>query len=98
MIGESFHGGQVAIRDERYKTILYANPKLGTKVFDLLNDPLEMNNLADSLEIVDSVLLKHKALLIDYLDTVEVYDPPGDAKKKAHIRYLEFYKKMREEA
>jgi len=98
IVGESFHGGQVAVRDEQYKTILYTNPKITTKVFDLKNDPLEMKNLMDSPELGQSVLQKHKALLIDYLDTVEVYDPPGDAKKKSHTLYLDFYKELREEA
>ena len=98
IVGESFHGQQVAVRDEQYKTILYTNPKITTKVFDLKNDPLEMKNLMDSPELGQSVLQKHKALLIDYLDTVEVYDPPGNAKKKSHTLYLDFYKKLREEA
>ncbi len=98
VIGESFHGQQVAVRDERYKTILYLNPKIKTKVFDMNADPLEMNNLMDSPEVGETVMQKHKKLLLDYLDTVEVYDPPGKDKKKSHTLYLDFYKKLGEEA
>ncbi len=98
VIGESFHGQQVAVRDEQYKTILYLNPKIKTKVFDMNADPLEMNNLMDSPELGETVMQKHKKLLLDYLDTVEVYDPPGKAKKKSHTLYLDYYKKLREEA
>ena len=48
IVGESFHGQQVAVRDQQHKTILYLNPKMQAKVFDLKADPLEMKNLVDT--------------------------------------------------
>lgn len=97
IVGESFHGQQVAVRDTQYKTIFYLNPKMQTKVFDLKADPLEMKNLVDTPE-GKAVMANHKNRLLDFLDTVELYEPPPKQKHQAHELYLNYYNKLREEA
>ena len=99
IVGESSHGQQFAVRDAQYKTILYCNPKLQTKVFDLKADPLEMKNLVDTPE-GKAVVANHKNRILEYLDKVELYKPPETQKrkKKTHEVYLGFYSKLREEA
>jgi choline-sulfatase len=87
IVGESFHGSQVAVRDQQYKTIFYCNNK-ATKVFDMKADPLEMNNLATSPE-GKAVRARHKVLLGEYLDKVEVYEP--QEKNRGHVNYLKYY-------
>jgi len=87
IVGESFGGSQVAVRDQQYKTIFYCNNK-ATKVFDMKSDPLEMNNLATSSE-GRAVRARHKVLLGEYLDKVEVYEP--QEKNRGHVNYLKYY-------
>jgi len=98
VVGESFHGNQVAVRDRQYKTIFYASNQ-GTKVFDMIADPLETNNLATS-DVGKEVRARHRVLLGEYLDKVEVYEP--QEKSRGHLAYLEYYgnfeKNMEEEA
>ncbi len=98
IVGESFHGNQVAVRDRQYKTIFYCNNQ-GTKVFDMKADPLEMNNLATS-KVGKEVRERHKVLLGEYLDKVEVYTP--QEKHRGHLAYLKYYgdfkKNMEQEA
>ena len=89
--------GKVAVRDARHKTILYCNPKMQAKVFDLKADPLEMKNLVDTPE-GKAVMVNHKNRILEYLDTVELYEPPGKAKNRTHELYLNYYNKLREEA
>jgi arylsulfatase A-like enzyme len=95
IVGESFHGQQVAVRDAQHKTIFYCNPKMQTKVFDLKADPLEMTNLVDT-PAGKAVMANHKNRILDYLDKVELYEPPE--KKATHELYLTYYNKLREEA
>ena len=97
IVGESFHGQQVAVRDQQHKTILYLNPKMQAKVFDLKADPLEMKNLVDTPG-GRAVMANHRSRLLEFLDTVELYEPPGKAKHKTHELYLSYYNKLREEA
>jgi arylsulfatase A-like enzyme len=97
VVGESFHGQQVAVRDAQHKTIFYCNPEMQTKVFDLNADPLEMKNLVDTPD-GKTIIEKHKKRILTYLDAVEIYEPPGKQKKETHERYLNYYKKLREEA
>ena len=97
IVGESFHGQQVAVRDQQHKTILYLNPKMQAKVFDLKADPLEMKNLVDTPE-GRAVMANHKSRLLEFLDTVELYEPPGKRKNRTHELYLSYYNKLREEA
>jgi arylsulfatase A-like enzyme len=97
IVGESFHGQQVAVRDQQHKTILYLNPKMQAKVFDLKADPLEMKNLVDTPE-GRAVMANHKSRLLEFLDTVELYEPPGKKKNRTHELYLSYYNKLREEA
>jgi arylsulfatase A-like enzyme len=95
IVGESFHGQQVAVRDAKHKTIFYCNPKMQAKVFDLKADPLEMKDLVDTSE-GKAVMANHKNRILEYLDKVELYEP---AKKNAtHELYLNYYSRLREEA
>ncbi|MCP4311242.1 MAG: sulfatase-like hydrolase/transferase, partial [Bacteroidetes bacterium] len=87
IVGESFHGNQVAVRDQQYKTIFYCNNQ-ATKVFDMKADPLEMNNLASGSEGKE-VRARHRVLLGEYLDKVEVYEPAE--KNRGHVAYLQYY-------
>jgi len=87
IVGESFQKNQVAVRDKRYKTIFYCNNQR-TKVFDLQADPLEMNNLVSSTE-GEAVRARHKELLGEYLDKIEVYEP--QEKDRGHRAYLAYY-------
>jgi choline-sulfatase len=98
IVGESFHGSQVAVRDNQYKTIYYCDNK-GTKVFDMKADPLEMNNLASS-SVGEKVRKKHKKYLAQYIDKIEVFEP--QKQNKHHKIYLDYYnnfdKNMKQEA
>jgi len=98
VVGESFHGQQVAVRDSQYKTIFYVNPKMETKVFDIKADPLEMKNLVDTPD-GKALIAKNKKRIVEYLDKIELYKPPADLKrkKKTHEIYLDYYNKLREE-
>jgi len=87
IVGESFGGSQVAVRDQQYKTIFYCNNK-ATKVFDMKADPLEVNNLAAN-SVGKEVRARHKVLLGEYLDKVELYEP--QEKNKGHVAYLNYY-------
>jgi hypothetical protein len=88
----------VAVRDRQYKTIFYCNNQ-ATKVFDMKADPLETKNLATSPEGKE-VRARHKVLLGEYLDKVEVYEP--QEKNWGHLAYLKYYgdfkKNMEQEA
>lgn len=95
VVGESFHGQQVAVRDKHYKTIFYCNPKMQTKVFDLKADPLEMKNLVDT-PVGKAVIVKSKKRLLEYLGKVELYVPAK--RSKAQEIYLNYYSKLRKEA
>jgi arylsulfatase A-like enzyme len=95
IVGESFHGQQVAVRDAQYKTIFYCNPKMKAKVFDLKADPLEMKNLVDTPD-GKAVMANHKNRILEYVDRVELYEPPE--KSKSQELYLNYYSKLREEA
>jgi arylsulfatase A-like enzyme len=94
IVGESFHGKQVAVRDRQYKSIFYCSNG-AAKVFDLEADPLEMNNLA-SISEGESVIAKHAQYLEEYLEKIEPYEP--QEKNKAHKLYLSFYKDLTKES
>lgn len=94
VVGESFHGNQVAVRDAQYKTILYGDDRQ-TKVYDLKNDPLEKKNLA-SADAGKKVIKNHKQQLKEYLGKIELAKPAK--KKKFHDNYLKYYEAVRKEA
>ncbi len=88
IVGESFlGGGQLAVRDKQYKTIFYCDGK-PSKVYDLKNDPLEMNNLTSDDE-GKAVKAKHEGFLFEYLSKIDIYEP--ETKEREHEVYLKFY-------
>jgi arylsulfatase A-like enzyme len=88
IVGESFlGGGQVAVRDKQYKTIFYCDGK-PAKVYNLKNDPLEMNNLS-SMSEGKAVMARHEAFLFEYLNKIEIYEP--EQKDREHEVYLKYY-------
>jgi len=88
IVGESFlGGGQVAVRDKQYKTIFYCDGK-PTKVYNLKNDPLEMNNLSSGPDGT-AVMARHEEFLFEYLHKIEIYEP--EEKDREHEVYLKYY-------
>ena len=88
IVGESFlGGGQLAVRDNQYKTIFYCDGK-PSKVYNLKNDPLEMNNLSSNSE-GEAVKAKHEEYLFNYLEKIEIYEP--ETKDREHEVYLNYY-------
>ncbi len=74
VIGESMLGrGQVGIRDRQFKTILYRDNT--AKVFDLKNDPLEQQNLADTQE-GKAIRGRHLGYMREYISTIELAPVP----------------------
>jgi arylsulfatase A-like enzyme len=70
----SYRNVQRAIRNDRYKLIKYdVKGEKHTQLFDLANDPNEMENLIDSIQfkaVLDTLETKFKELLVEYNDTV----------------------------
>ena len=97
IVGESFLGaGQVGVRDDNHKTIFYCDGPV--KVFDLKVDPLEMKDLSISAK-GKAVARKHKKYLLEYLSRIDLCQPRGSKdKQKPYHTYLDFYRKVREEA
>jgi arylsulfatase A-like enzyme len=97
IVGESFHGKQVAVRDAQHKTIFYC--ATGTaKVFDLKADPLEMKDLA-SAAAGKAVVKKHEGYLREYLGKVSLCQtlPKGRSGESAKA-CLDFYANVKEGA
>ncbi|MCP4309685.1 MAG: sulfatase-like hydrolase/transferase [Bacteroidetes bacterium] len=92
IVGESFLGtGRVAVRDKQYKTILYCDGK-PTQIYDLKNDPLEMNNLSSRPEGKE-VFARHEEFLSEYLNKIEVFEPEN--KDREHEVYLNYYNNIK---
>lgn len=62
------HGRMV--RTDRYKYVLYSWGKYREQLFDLIEDPGEMVNLAVEMRY-DDVLARHRALLVDWLERTD---------------------------
>jgi arylsulfatase A-like enzyme len=93
-------GGQVGIRDKQFKTILYHND--AAKIYDLKNDPLEMQNLADT-ERGKAVKQRHMDYMRQYISRIEPAPVPAGDKveiKHANIyeKYNSWYKRILKEA
>ncbi len=79
VVGETSIGKlSTAIRDKRYKTIFYEK---SMKLYDIENDPLEIENLADSPEH-ETIRKRHLRYFKDYLSQIEFYNPPDERASK----------------
>ncbi len=68
-----------AVKDARYKLIEYRNTATCTQLFDLVNDPSELHNLADLPEYADTV--KHlRTQMMQYRDSWESSGHPYSKK------------------
>lgn len=98
IVGENWQGsGKIGIRDAIHKTIFYGD---GGQIciYNLENDPLEMNDLYRTPE-GKAVLAKHEKHLLEYLNKIEVYEPPKATKiPKAYKVYANWYGKLKKEA
>jgi arylsulfatase A-like enzyme len=101
VIGESMLGsGQVGIRDKQFKTILYQND--AAKIYDLKNDPLEKQNLADTEE-GKAVKRRHMGYMRQYISSIEPAPVPvgnkvGIKYKSIYEKYNSWYKQILKEA
>ena len=101
VIGESMLGsGQVGIRDKQFKTILYGNDE--AKIYDLKNDPLEMQNLADT-EQGKAVKQRHMGYMKQYISSIELapvptWSPVETQQKNIYEKYNSWYKQILKEA
>ena len=96
IVGESFLGtGQVGVRDKQHKTIFYCDGP--TKVFDLEEDPLEMNDLSATAD-GKAVMARHKDNLREYLGSIELCERVTGEKAEPHNTYLDYYRAVRKEA
>jgi len=101
VIGESMLGsGQVGIRDKQFKTILYRDDE--AKIYDLKNDPLEMQNLADT-EQGKAIKQRHMGYMRQYISSIEPAPIPagnqvGIKYKNIYEKYNSWYKQILKEA
>jgi arylsulfatase A-like enzyme len=97
VVGESFLGrGQVGVRDEQHKTILYCDGPI--KVFDLQADPLEMKDLSKT-PAGRAVVARHKKHLIEYLGKIELCEQVPEGKPAgAFNNYLKYYSDLQKGA
>jgi len=97
IVGENWQGtGKIGIRDATHKTIFYGE---GGQIciYNLESDPLEMKDLFGTPE-GKTVLVKHEKHLLEYLDKIEVYEPPKATKKQpAYKVYADWYRKLEAE-
>jgi choline-sulfatase len=89
---------QAAVRDRRYKTILY--PDAPSRVFDMEADPLETKDLAGT-DAGRSVEARHVKHMRDYISTVDLAPVPTWAKvtavqRRTCERYNEWYRRLGE--
>ncbi len=100
VVGESFLGiGQIGIRDRKYKSIHYGDGPI--KVYDILEDPLEMKDLSGEAS-GKTVIERHRKHLREFVGKLELCRPAEKALAskggKAYKTYLDWYKKVGEEA
>jgi arylsulfatase A-like enzyme len=100
VVGETSAGPlSVAIRDARYKSIIYENE---TKLYDIEKDPLETKNLvADAAHA--EIVKRHRAHFREYIGQIEVYQEPSWGQKSwqrgnLYKPYVEWYQKVQAEA
>lgn len=90
---------QAAIRDRRHKTIFYASRP--ARVFDMLDDPLEMKDLADT-DQGKAVRSRHMEHMRTYISRIEPASAPGwkgvQAKhRRTYESYNNWYRRLLEE-
>lgn len=96
VVGESFLGnGQVGVRDGKYKTIFYCDGPV--KVFDLQADPLETKDLSAIAE-GKAVAARHKKDLREYLGKIELSERVDELQPGPYRVYLDWYRKVKQEA
>jgi len=97
VVGESFLGaGAVGIRDKRYKSIHSGNG--GVRLFDLVQDPLEMADLA-ATDTSKAVLERHRAWLREFVGRLDLCTRiPKGPRAAPYKTYLDWYRKVKEEA
>jgi len=96
VVGESFHGRQVAVRDAQHKTIFYCDDR-PTKVYDLSADPLEMKDLSGTSQ-GKAVMARHKGHLREYAGKIELCERVPEKKAEPYNVYLDYYRSIRKEA
>ena len=100
VVGETSAGRlSVAIRDTRYKSIIYEDQ---TKLYDLANDPLETRDLVDDLGHAH-IVKRHREFFRDYLNKIEIYPEPSswqNRKKPSYLykAYVRWYEEVKQEA
>jgi choline-sulfatase len=100
VVGETSMGRlSVAIRDARYKSIIYQDE---TKLYDMQRDPLETNNLAGDAAHAE-VVARHREHFREYMGQIEVYPTPSWGQKHwkrgdLYTPYIEWYEKVKAEA
>ncbi|MDP6635099.1 MAG: sulfatase-like hydrolase/transferase [Phycisphaerae bacterium] len=96
IVGESFlGGGQIGIRDKKHKSIHYGDGLV--KVYDLVDDPLEMKDLASGAA-GKAVIKRHKGYLRQYVARLELCTRVDREAPGAYKTYLDWYRKVKEEA
>ena len=95
IVGESFLGaGQIGVRDKQYKSIHYGDGPI--KLFDLLADPLEMNDLV-ATAAGKTVIKRHKAHLREYVGKLELCTRLPAGGEAPYKTYLNWYRKIKAE-
>ncbi|WP_044254198.1 sulfatase [Rhodopirellula sp. SWK7] len=96
IVGENWQGsGKIGIRDATHKTIFYGE---GGQVciFNLEADPLEIEDLFGTAE-GETVLAKHTEHLLEYLNKIEIYEPPkAKPDEVAYKTYADWYRNLKE--
>jgi choline-sulfatase len=95
IVGESFLGsGQIGVRDKQYKSIHYGAGQI--KLFDLLADPLEMNDLS-ATDAGKTVIKRHKNHLREYVGKLELCTRLPAGGQAPYQTYLNWYRKIKAE-
>ena len=98
VIGETSIGRlSVAVRDARYKSIIERD---NTRLYDLQNDPLETQDLADDAHCKDIVAC-HRAHFREYISQIEMYPEPEidlDSLSNVYREYIDWYLSVLNEA
>jgi len=100
VVGETSIGLlSTAIVDQQYKSIIDQN---NTRLYDLQNDPLETQNLANSPEH-EEIVVRHRAHFREYISQIEMYpEPQGNNENlprgNLYKEYIDWYTSVLNEA